>query len=330
MGRLREVGRVGQRVSVGAPDPSLTPVAGMVAVTELVERLRVVDALDTAVGPVKQRNRGHSAGQLLVGIAAAQLAGEDFLVGLDRQRADTAGQALCPVPGLCSTTAAGLARRISAGQWAAVETGVAAATGRMLGLLPARRAAGLAAEATVDLDTTDVEVYGRKKRGVAYNYQGQRCGRPHVATWAETGTVLAADLLPGDEDPRPGAPGLLRRALAGLPAPARAGRVRLRADAGYFAGSLARAAHAEGIGFAIGAKRIAPLWRALAGIAETGWADASDMPGAQVAVAARRDPQPAARPPRPDLTTSPDPTTGPRAPTTTGTREPGAPTGPPA
>src|SRR5439155_15307097 len=102
---------------------------------------------------------------------------------------------------------------------------------------------------------------------VAYNYQGQRCGRPHVATWAETGTVLAADLLPGDEDPRPGAPGLLRRALAGLPAPARAGRVRLRADAGYFAGSLARAAHAEGIGFAVGGKRIAPLWRALAGIA---------------------------------------------------------------
>ena len=63
---------------------------------------------------------------------------------------------------------------------------------------------------TIDLDTTDVEVYGRKKRGVAYNYQGQRCGRPHVAAWAETGTVLAADLLPGDADPRPGAAGLLR------------------------------------------------------------------------------------------------------------------------
>jgi hypothetical protein len=29
---------------------------------------------------------------LLVGIASAQLAGEDFLVGLDRQRADAAGQ----------------------------------------------------------------------------------------------------------------------------------------------------------------------------------------------------------------------------------------------
>jgi len=257
----------------------------MAAVTELVERLDVVAAVDAAVGPIKVRDRGHTAGQLLVGIAAAQLAGEDFLVGLDRQRADAAGQALAPVPGLATSTATGLARRVSDRQWAAVETGVAAATGRMLGMLPAGRAAALAAEVTVDLDTSDVEVYGSRKRGVAYNYAGVRCGRPHVASWAQTGTVLAADLLAGDVDPRAGAAGLLRRALAALPPAARAGRVRLRADGGYFAGELARAAHAEGIGFAIGAKRIAPLWRMLAGIAEADWTDATDMPAAQVAVA---------------------------------------------
>ena len=168
MGRIRGRRRV-QRVRIGAPDPSLTPVAGMAAVTELVQRLGVVAAVDAAVGPIKTRNRGYGAGSLLVGVAAAQLAGEDFWVGLDRQRADVAGQALSPVPGLASSTAAGLARRMSAGQWAAVETGVAAATARMLRMLPARRAAALTADVTLDLDTTDVEVYGRRKRGVAYN-----------------------------------------------------------------------------------------------------------------------------------------------------------------
>ena len=263
----------------------MTPVAGIAAVTELVERLDVVAAVDAAVGPIKIRDRGHGAGQLLVGIAAAQLAGEDFLVGLDRQRADAAGQALWPVPGLASSTATGLARRMSAGQWAAVESGVAAATARMLGMLPAERAAALAEQVTVDLDTTDVEVYGSRKRGVAYNYRGQRVGRPDVATWAETGTVLAADLLAGDVDPRPGAPGLLRRALAALPPAARGGRVRMRADAGYFAGELARAAHAENVGFAIGGKRIAPLWRMLDGITKADWVEAVDMPGAPDAVA---------------------------------------------
>jgi hypothetical protein len=42
----------------------------------------------------------------------------------------------------------------------------------------------------------------------------------------------------------------------------------MRADAGYFTGDLARSAHAERIGFAIGAKPIAPLWRMLGGIAD--------------------------------------------------------------
>jgi hypothetical protein len=257
----------------------------MVAISELVDRLGVVESLDAAVGPIKIRERGFGPGQLLVGLAAAQLAGEDFLVGLDRQRADAAGQQLAPVPGLGSTTASGLARRFADEQWRAVETGLARATERMLALLPAERRDRLCAAATIDIDSTDVEVYGRKKRGVAYNYQGQRCGRPHVATWAETEIVLAAELLAGDVDPRPGAAGLLRRALAALPTQARAGRVALRADAGYFAGELARAADDEGIEFAIGAKRIAPLWRLLAGVNEADWVDAIDMDRAQVAVA---------------------------------------------
>jgi len=174
---------------------------------------------------------------------------------------------------------------LSAGQWAAVETGLGEVAAATLGLLPADRAAALAGSVTIDLDTTDVEVYGRCKRGVAFNHQGQRVGRPHVACWADTATVLAADLLAGNEDPRRDAAELLGRALAALPTAARAGRIRLRADAGYFAGQLARAALFADIEFAIGARRIAPLWRLLDGIAEADWTDALDMPAAQVAVA---------------------------------------------
>jgi hypothetical protein len=120
---------------------------------------------------------------------------------------------------------------------------------------------------------------------VAYNHQGQRVGRPHVAAWAETEIVLAADLGDGTDDLRATAPELLRRALACLPAAARAGRVGPRADAGYFAGQLARAAHDAHIAFAIGARRIAPLWRLLDGLADGDWHDAIEMDNAQVAVA---------------------------------------------
>ena len=132
MSRIRGGSRRRQQVRAGAPDASLTANAGLAAVTELCGRLGVIEALDAAVGPVKQRDRGFGAGELLCGIAAAQLAGEDFLTGLDRQRADAAGQQLTPVPGLASTTAAGLARRITPAQWQAVESGLAAVTGRML------------------------------------------------------------------------------------------------------------------------------------------------------------------------------------------------------
>jgi len=217
------------RVRIGASDPTLTGLSGMAAVTEVCEQLGVVELLDAAVGPIKARARGHSAGELLVGLAAAQLAGEKFLVGLDRHRGDTAGQLLTPVPGLCSTTAAGLARRLDAGQWRAVETGLGAVTTRMLTLLPTDRAQALRRSVTIDMDTTDLEVYGRKKQRVAYNYQGQRVGRPHVASWAEAGTTLAAELGLGHRRSPPGA------------------------DAGYFAADLAAAAHFAGIDFAIGA-----------------------------------------------------------------------------
>ena len=88
---------------------------------------------------------------MLVGTAAAQLAGEDFLVGLDRQRADCVGQELAPVPGLAATTAAGLANRFSEGQWAAVETGLGdVAAAAAPAALPAERAAAVCADVTID------------------------------------------------------------------------------------------------------------------------------------------------------------------------------------
>ena len=92
-----------QQVRPGAPDAALTPNAGMAVISELCDRLGVIEALDAAVGPIKQRDRGFGAVELLTGIAAAQLAGEDFLTRLDRQRADAAGQRITPVPGLAGS-----------------------------------------------------------------------------------------------------------------------------------------------------------------------------------------------------------------------------------
>lgn len=99
-----------RRPAVGAGSPRRFSRL-VLAVIELADCLNMIKLLELVIGPVKARDRGFSGGQLLVGLAVAQLAGEDFLVGLDRRRADAAGQVLAPVAGLSSTTAAGLARR---------------------------------------------------------------------------------------------------------------------------------------------------------------------------------------------------------------------------
>jgi hypothetical protein len=115
---------------------------------------------------------------------------------------------------------------------------------------------------------------------VAYNHQGQRVGRLHVATWADTATVLAADLLAGNEDtaatPRRCCAERWRTSDHG------AGRADPDARRRRLLRRAARPRHPAPRG---GARHRAPLWRLLDGIREADWTDAIAIPGAQVAVA---------------------------------------------
>ena len=288
MKRVRRRKPARKRVKIGAPDPSLTATSGVAAVAEFLDKLGVVDMFDRGVGSIKERARGVTAGELLVGLAQSQLLGGDALVALDRQRQDVAAAELSAVPGLASTTAGALARRFGAEQVTGIETATADLVARAVELLPVHRRARLSGRVTIDLDSTDVEVYGSRKQGMAYNYAGQRAGRPHLATWAEAGVTTAADLLAGNDDVRPRAAAMLRRGLAGVPeqvraAAAKADRLRVRADAGYFTADLAQTSVEEGCDFAIAAKRNTAMWRAYASIGEAEWVDAKGMPGAQVA-----------------------------------------------
>jgi hypothetical protein len=95
--------------------------------------------------------------------------------------------------------------------------------------------------------------------------------------------ALAGELLAGNDDARPIAPGLLTRALAALPTQAGLGRPRVRADSGLFARQVAHAAVAAGADFAIAAKRNPAVWRAISTIPAQAWQPAQGMPGAEVA-----------------------------------------------
>jgi hypothetical protein len=278
----RRAGRARPVVRIGRPDAALTGLAGLVAVDELAARLGIVAELDRGVGSVKQRDRGASAGRLLVGMASGLLVGQDCLAGLDRVRADAGSGLLGCAPVPASTTAGGLARRFTPAALAGIEAGLAKVYQRWLGLVPAAvRVPLVLRNPTIDCDATDIEVYGSNKQRVGWNYAGVKAGRVHLASWAQAELPLAMDLLAGNDDVRPDAPQLLRRALSVLP-PQVCGRPRVRADAGYFDQSLAHAAVEHGCDFAIAAKRTSTAWRALAAIPEEAWSDARDMPGGQV------------------------------------------------
>lgn len=271
-----------RRVRIGTPDPRLTPTAGLEALREADRVLGLATSLDAGIGPVKKRRRGLTGGELLLSMASAQLAGEDFFVGLDRRRRDVVGQELEPVPTPPSTTAYGIAKRFTPAHLAGIEAAVGNINTTMLGLLPLVRRNSLLKTATIDGDATDIEVYGRSKEKAAHAYTGARILRSHIGHWAEAGIPLAAELMGGTEDPRSNAIEILDRSIAGLPAGIE--EIRTRWDAGYFAGDLARACIERNVDFAIGAKRTGKVMTAAAGLGRYTWTPAIGMENTELAV----------------------------------------------
>ncbi|WP_164520515.1 IS1380 family transposase [Specibacter cremeus] len=270
-----------RRVRIGAPDDRLTPAAGVEALREVDRVLGITAALDAGIGPVKDRARGLTGGELVLSMASAQLAGEDFLVGLDRRRADAAGQGLEPVPIPASTTAAGIARRFGDDQLRGIETAIGEINTAMVSLLPLVRRATLLKVATIDGDATDIEVYGRSKQKAAHAYTGALTLRSHIGFWAEAGLSLAAELMGGTEDPRSNAIDILDRSIAALPQGVE--KIQCRWDAGYFAAELAAACIERGVDFAIGVKRTGKVMAAARGLGRYTWVPAVGMEDTELA-----------------------------------------------
>lgn len=62
-----------------------SPAAARVeSIRETDQVLGITQALDAGIGPIKYRGRGLTGGELVVSMATALLADEDFLVGSDR------------------------------------------------------------------------------------------------------------------------------------------------------------------------------------------------------------------------------------------------------
>jgi hypothetical protein len=175
-------------------------------------------AIETAprvggLGPVKRRARGCSPGQALVAVAESMLCGGDSMLDLERVRADAAGadlRAVAQTP--AASTACQLARRFRRSHLRAAEAAFAGCANAVDAQLGRR----VDAAVTLDFDSSQVEVYGRRKPGAAVNYQGQLAYQPLLCSWAQRGRMLATELLSGSDSTRGQEPRqLLGRVLDG-------------------------------------------------------------------------------------------------------------------
>lgn len=268
-------------VHISADDPSLTGCAGLVLSGELVHRLGLVQRLDGAIEAVrkfKQRQRGLSAGELLVSLAEMIMVGGNHLAHLEVLRQDKAGAGLRAVAEVPAPTTSGqLLRRFTRRQCAAAIAELAAAGNDF----DADQGLDATAPISMDLDATTTEVHGSRKQGAEFNYEGKRSYQSQFCTWSERGRVLAGELLRGRTAPTRTAVALVRRALAALPP--EHGPVSLRADSDYFVVALLNLCRRRGVRFAVSVPRNSAMWRALGQIAPDSWRPALDMPRAEVA-----------------------------------------------
>jgi hypothetical protein len=272
------------RIQIGECDPSLVRFAGLTVTGELSRRLRLVELIEAELsverraGPVKVRRRGASPGELVVSLAECQLVGGECFSDLERVREDHAGAGLRAARTPSAPAALQRAKGFRRVHCQRVERALARCgehLDRALGRDPGEGV-------TIDLDATGIEVYGRKG-GAARSRHGSMSYAPHIAFWAQRGRALTAELVAGNREKLEGkeCARIAKRAIRLLPKGH--GPVTFRIDSAYYQLELLRALRAEQARFTVSVPRTDAMWKALARIPESGWQEAIDMDGAQVA-----------------------------------------------
>ena len=255
-------------IGVTFDDEHLVANAGLIQPATLAEHLGLKSLFQEYV------DLGSAAGHANVGEKAmtlvhSALAGGDSIDDADVLRAGSSGVVLghrVAAPSTLGTFVRGFT-------W-----GHARQLDRVSGELLARAwAAGAgpgAAPVTIDIDSSIHETYGLKKQGgTKFTYNHVRGYHPLYATVAGTGDVVHSRLRGGNANSGRGASSFVTETFGRVRAAGATGPLTLRADAGFYMGTVAAACRKAGAAYSITVKLNKALHKVISEIPEDAWVE---------------------------------------------------------
>jgi len=266
------IGRVG-KFNVISREDCFTSHAGMLLVKGFADELGVADILNQEL-KVKQRHRGYSEAEAVLGLVYNTVIGGDCLSDLEVLRGDPGTRELIAMPEVIAPTSAGEhLRKFDIGSIHDLQ--------RVNQHLQQQvRPKQQSEVCTLDLDSSIYEQASKKKEGSTKAYNGEVGYHPLFAFWDETGELVMSHLRRGSAYTASKARWFLNQCIKRLPAQS---TKKMRADSGFYSQDVVRWCEANDVVFAITADQTAPLMQAILGLEEDNWQDLERYGVAQVA-----------------------------------------------
>ena len=268
-----------ERTSVTFDEPTLVADAGLIVVATLVVRLGLEHLVNEMVR-LGSRVGGALPGRKMLTLVFAIVAGATHIDHADRLRAGATARVL-PFKVMAPSTLGIFLRLFTFGHIRQLDKVLGEAIRRAwhLGVGPG------CDPMTIDLDSTIVEVHGKKKQGAAYGYTKVSGYHPLLATRAETGEVLHARLRKGSANTQRGTKRFCEELVASLRRAGAAGPLTLRADSGFFSWALLDTLERLGVRYSVTVNLNTRVKAAIEEIDEEAWCPIAYPDGGEAEVA---------------------------------------------
>jgi hypothetical protein len=252
------------RVTTTFDEGNLVPNAGLLPAAVLAQRIDLAGLIDERLTLAKH---GASSGTKALTVIGSMLAGGDSIDDVAVLRSGATGS-LFDVTRAPST----IGTWLRAHKWSNVRQ-LDAVSRELLARLWAAGAgpADLSAPLTIDIDSTIVEVQGRKKQGAAFGYTKVRGYHPQIATCAQTGQVLMSRLRGGSAGAARGAASFLTETISRVRAAGATGQLTVRADSAFYSKAVLATAAKFDVRFSITARQDKRIRAAIEAITDDAW-----------------------------------------------------------